>query len=230
MHKYRESLADAQDFKAGIATGTTKVLVQLPLHNRIAAAVPDLAMAVLFLWCWLAPTAWRPTLASELGQLMLMEFFVMHSGMFLGGTASVQQEGIGTRLVTAMIVTAFYVPVAGAFAYVHGGWTPFLGFGWLLMMRVLSMLAAQGAGEFESKRQRFYWANGGAFYILAVMAALLLPLPQLGFRGADGVFWDKWWSVSPKEMIAWGFLYFAALAVTKLLEKPEWIYGADDPA
>ena len=196
---------------------------RLPLLHRAAAAAPDAATASVFLWCWLAPTAWRPTLASELGMLMLMEFFALHSAMFLGGTASVQREGIGARLVVVSLVMAFYAPIAGAFAYFHGGWFPFLGFGWLLLARAISVLAGQGSGELEGKRLRFYWGAGVGHYVIFAFVALALPMPKLGFGRAVDVFWDKWWALEPQEVIAWGFLYFAAVALTKLWEKPEWI-------
>jgi hypothetical protein len=228
--KYQASLVQAKGLGAAIVAVPEQTEPGLAPLNRVTAAAPDVATACLFLWCWLAPAAWRPTLASELGLLMLMEFFALHSGMFLGGTASVQRESIGVRLVTAMIVMAFYVPVAGAFAYFHGGWSPFLVFGWLLLTRVISMLAGQGSGEFESKRQRFYWGAGVGYYVVCIIPVLLLPVPQLGLRNATDLFWDKWWVAKPQEVIAWGFLYFGALAVTKLCEKPEWIERQDEPA
>lgn len=152
-----------------------------------------------------------------------MEFFALHSGMFLGGAASVQRESIGVRLVTAMMVMAFYVPVASAFAYFHSGWSAFVGFGWLLLARVVCMLAGQGSGEFESKRMRFYWGAGVSYYVFCIMLALFLPLPQAGFRNATNVIWEKWWAIAPVTVIAWGFLYFASMAATKLFERPEWI-------
>ena len=228
--KYRDSLAQAA------ARGTTVVAVHgrvdqgVAPMRKIAGAVPDAATAGLFLWCWLAPGAWRTTLASELGLLMLMEFFTLHAGMFLGGTASVQREGIGVRLTTAAIVVVFYIPIAGAFAFFHGGWSPFLGFGWLLLIRVVFMLAGDGAGEFESRRRRFYWGTGVAYYVMSVFVVLLLPLPQLGFGRTAGVFWDDWWHLKPEQAIAWGFLYFGALAITKLFERPEWIEDAGESA
>ena len=218
--KYRASLAAA---KGSVSTGVGPVASRLPLQNRFSSAAPDMAVAALFLWCWLAPTAWRPTLASELGGLLLMEFFALHSAMFLGGMVSVQQESVGVRLVTAAMVLAFYIPVAGAFAYFHSGWSAFLGFGWLLLTRVVCMLAGQGSGEFESRRIRFYWGAGVSYYVFCIMVVLFLPLPQAGFRNATGLVWEKWWAIGPVTVIAWGFFYFASLALTKLLEKPEWI-------
>lgn len=230
ISKYQAFLTQAKAPGAGFVAVPGQTRHSLAPLNRVAGAAPDVATACLFLWCWLAPTAWRPTLASELGLLMLMEFFALHSMMFLGGTASVQKENIGVRTVTALMVMAFYVPVAGVFAYFHGGWSPFLGFGWLLLGRVFFVLAQRDSGEFESKRRRFYWGAGVGHYIVFGFVAILLPMPQLGFRRAADVFWDKWWALEPQVVIAWGFLYFGAMAVTKLCEKPAWIERDGEPA
>lgn len=228
MRKYR--LIRAEAGKVNVHFDGRPVVSRLPLGNRISSAAPDIVMTAMFLWCWLAPTAWRPTLASELGLLLIMEFFALHSSMFLGGMVPMQRESAGVRLVTAMIVMAFYIPVAGGFAYFHGGWTPVLGFAWLLLSRVVCMLAGQGSAEFESKRMRFYWGAAVSYYVLGVMLVLFLPLPKLGFRGVTDLFWDKWWAISPVKVIAWGFFYFASQAATKLLEKPEWIENIEEPA
>lgn len=191
----------------------------LPFERLLASAAVDIAMAALFLWCWMKPLAWRPTLTADLGLLMLMEFFVVHSSIFL---VAAGRANIGHRLSTALIVMLFYIPVAGAFAWWHGGWWPVLGFAALLGSRVATMLAGQGTDTFEHTRGQYYWICGAGNYIIALfLAVMLLPLPELGFR-----FWrppDWTWKIPPQEVMAWGFLYFAIQVVTKLLEKPHWI-------
>jgi hypothetical protein len=201
---------------------------RLPLERRLGSALPDLLLAGLFLWCWMRPGSWRPTLVSELGLLMLMEFFVVHSSVFLVAAGS---AGTGARLTTAAVVMLFYIPVAGAFAWWHGGWWPVLGFAALLTSRVATMLAGQGSDAFEAKRGRYYWANAGGWYIFAaLLAILLLPLPKLGFTLRADYVWDRFWSIPPHEVMAWGFLYFAGQGVMKAIEKPQWIAGWDEQA
>ena len=197
---------------------------QLPLERRVGMACLDLLMAALFLWCWLRPGAWRPTLASELGTVMVMEFFVLHSSMFLvmGGEA-----GLGTRITTGFMVMLFYIPIAGAFAWWQGGWWPVLAFVWLLSSRVLIMLAGNAGDAFEAKRGRYYWGNGVGLYILMIFVALLLPIPQLGFSNSSGYVWSGRIVRPPHEIIGWGFLYFAGQAVMKILERPEWVAGTE---
>ena len=187
-------------------------------------AALDLLMAALFLWCWLKPGAWRPTLASELGTIMVMEFFVIHASMLLVIGADAP---LGSRITTGFMVMLFYIPVAGAFAWWQGGWWPVLAFAWLLSSRVAAMLAGRGSAAFEARRGRYYWANGLGFYVLLVLVVLMLPMPQLGFARAGDYVWSGRILRPPHEVIAWGFLYFAAQAVVKLLERPEWIAASD---
>ena len=194
---------------------------RLSFERRLGMALLDLLMAGIFLWCWIKPGAWRPTLAQELGLIMLMEFFVIHSSVFLAAGSG--EGGSGAKITLAFFVMLFYIPIAGAFAWFHGGgWWPILAFAWLLSSRVAVMLAGQGGDAFASKRARYYWGQGGALYILCLLAVVFLPTPKLGFH------WQSYypfegWKIPPQDVMAWGFLYFGLQALMKLLEKPEWI-------
>lgn len=201
---------------------------RLPLERRLGAAFPDIALAALFLWCWIAPHAWRPTLAGELGLMLLMEFFALHSSVFL--VAGSGEGGTGAKIMVAFFVMLFYIPVAGAFAWWHGGWWPVLAFVWLLGSRVATMLSGQGSDAFEEMRGRYYWGTAGAFYIIGAFAALLLPMPRLGFDWKTSYQWPAFWRIPPWEVMAWGVLYFGALGLAKLLEKPEWIVAEPEDA
>jgi hypothetical protein len=198
---------------------------RLSLERRLGMALFDLVMAGVFLWCWISPAAWRPTLAADLGLLMLMEFFVIHSSMFLVGGSS--EGGSGVKITLAFVVMLFYVPVAGAFAWWHGGWWPALAFAWLLASRVATMLAGQGSDAYASRRARYYWANAGGCYIAFVFVALVLPMPRLGFGWKAQYEWAGYWNIPPQDVMAWGFLYFAAQGLTKLLENPRRIVDSE---
>lgn len=222
IEKYRAAAA-VNALAAALVPGQTREEVprQLPLDRRLASALPDFLSAGLFLWCWMAPGAWRPALVSELGLLMLMEFFVLHSSMFL--VMGSGEGGVAAKLTLAFFVMLFYIPVAGAFVWWHGGWWPMLGFAWLLTTKVAGMLAGQGSAPFEAKRGRFYWGSAAGYYVAFAFIAVLLPMPKLGFNGKAPYAWDAFWNISPQAVMAWGFLYFGALGVTRALEKPQWI-------
>lgn len=220
--KYRAKAADAQALTASLKPDLSQL--RLPFPARLASAAPDLALAGLFLWCWRSPMAWRPTLASELGMMMLMEFFVIHAGVFFFAAGGV---------AVLLVLLALYLAVGGAFAYFHGGWWPVVAFGALLASQAVtaSVFLGRGPATFAKKRQFFYWGQGAACYILLGFVALMLPMPRLGFGSAAGrgYFWDSWWRIPPHEVMAWGFLAFGALGLIKLLEKPEWIEQQESP-
>lgn len=199
----------------------------LPFLSRLASAAPDIGSAWLFAWCWKNPLAWHPQLAMNLGQIMLMEFFVVHASIMLVGLAT-GDASRSSKLAAGLGVFVIYLPIAGGFAWANNALWPFLAFLWLLLSRIATAVVGRGPSEFEKRRMKYYWANGGACYILAVFAAILLPVPALGFARAK-VPWSGW-QIRPEEVLCWGFLYFSALAAIKLLENPRRFENADaDP-
>ena len=198
---------------------------QVPFAFRFFSALPDLGTAWLFAWCWKNPLGWHPQLASQLGQVMLMEFWVVHSSIFLGALIG-GEASRSAKAVAGLILVCFYIPVAGGFAWFNNALWPFAAFAWLLLSRVATGVLGRGPGDYEKKRMRYYWANGAGCYILFVFAAVLLPIPAFGFAHAR-VPWTGW-SITPQEVIAWGFLYYAALAAMKLLENPASIQDMDE--
>jgi hypothetical protein len=199
----------------------------LSVFARIVSAAPDIGAAWLFAWCWKNPLAWHPKLTMNLGQIVLMEFFVVHASAFLGALA-ISESSRKSKLVASLALLAVYVPVAGGFAWSNNALWPFLAFLWLLFSRIAVALVGRGPDEFEKKRMQFYWGNGVACYIVFAFVAVLLPIPAFGFATAR-VPWSGW-QIAPQQVICWGFLYFSALAAIKLLESPRWIERVGQPA
>lgn len=155
--------------------------------------------------------SWRETLPRELSLVMIMEFLALHSGFVLYSAAP--EAGAGARVVAAFLVLLIYVPIAGAFAYYEGHWWPFGAFAWLLLSRIFAMLAGGGPPDLAAKRQRFYWSHGfGTFLVVGFLAGVPMTLIA-GY---------------PKNMLFWGWIYFGVLAVTHVIEQPEWIEDQDD--
>jgi predicted RNA-binding Zn-ribbon protein involved in translation (DUF1610 family) len=195
----------------------------LSFASRLGSALPDLGTAWLFAWCWKNPLGWQPGLAAALGQIVLMEFLVAHSGAFFAALVSAEPGAGASRgkLGAALLLCLIYLPFAAAFAAGNGSWWPLGAFAWLLAGRVAMVANSRGWSEFEKKRLHFYWGNGAALYILFCFAAVVLPVPALGFERAR-VPWSGW-AISPQHVMCWGVLYFSALAAMKLLENPRWI-------
>jgi len=199
---------------------------ELSLASRLGSALPDIGTAWLFAWCWKNPLGWHAGLAAALGQIVLMEFLVVHSSIFFAGLVSKEPGGGSGKLGAALLLCLIYLPFAAGFAAANGSWWPLGAFAWLLLGRVALVANSRGWSDFEGKRLRFYWANGAAFYILFCFAAVLLPVPAFGFAHTRVPF--KGWAISPQEVMCWGFLYFSALAAMKLLENPRWIQEMAD--
>lgn len=197
------------------------------LMRRLAAAAPDGLLAGLYLWCWIEPLAWRKTLVAELMLVMLVEFLVVHSGPFFGmlvtGDAVTTERA--TRLKILLGLGVIYLLFAGGMSAAFESWGPVLLFAWLIGAKLVAILAGRGMAVREQSRQMALWAMSVLFYLGAVFATLLLPVPKLGvvrhghYYGVPG---SGEWVSHPNTVIAAGFLYFAALALVKLLEKPAW--------
>lgn len=225
LHKFRAAELQVQAFQQTVRPATP-LPPPLSTAERLVSSLPELLTALLFLFCWMAPRAWRPTLTMELGTVMLMEFFVMHSSFIFIALSSNEQAGLGSKLGALSAAAAFYLPVAGAFAWFNGGWWPLLAFAWLFLMRAVTVLQASGSGAFERKRQRFHWAAAVGFYVLAAFATMIPPMPRFGYL-LGSVPWTGW-NVAPQNVMAWGVCYFGAIALLRLLEKPEWVEEHDE--
>lgn len=182
--------------------------------RRLLSAVPDTLTASLYMWCWLAPTAWYPKLTSDLGLAMLMQFFLFHFTA-LAGHFILAAQGVLARLIVTLVALAFYLPVGGAFAYAYGGRGAMFIVCWLLLSQVGAGIWAS-ASEAGRQRQLIAWGNAGACYVLGCFAALMLPVPQLGLAARSTYLWDSFWKLPPWEVMAWGVFCFGGLALTHL--------------
>jgi hypothetical protein len=195
--------------------------------RRLAGAAPDAALAGLYLWCWIEPTAWRKTLVAELMLVMLVEFLVVHSGPFFGmlATSDAVVKERATRLKILLGLGCVYLLFAGGMAAAFESWGPVLLFAWLIGAKLVAILAGRGTAVREQARQMAFWGLSVLFYLGAVFATLLLPVPKLGvvrhghYYGVPG---SGEWVSHPNTVIAAGLIYFGALALVKLLEKPAW--------
>ena len=200
-------------------------LPEISLASRVGSALPDIATAWVFGWCWMHPLAWRVDLTAALGQIVLMEFLVVHSSAFFAGMVSSDADG-RSKLGAGLLLSLIYLPFAAAFAASNGSWWPLAAFAWLLLGRLAMVANSRGWSDFEKKRLRFYWGNSAALYILFAFVAVFLPVPAFGFAGVR-VPWQGW-AIPPQDVICWGFLYFSAVAAMKLLENPRWIASMPD--
>ncbi|MFI5371994.1 MAG: hypothetical protein ACHQ52_10590, partial [Candidatus Eisenbacteria bacterium] len=187
----------------------------------VMAALPDFALAALFLRTWITPDPSRPGFAGYLMLVMLLEFIVVHSAAFMG-TVTIAPGSPVAKTARLAGIGVFYTLFVGAFALAFHQWWPLWSFWGLIVNRMLSVLLKQPpAGEERAFVQR-QWAAGALFYILAVGLTTMLPLPRLGVTpgaiaamhlGGRGLWIDQPWRV-----LAAGTLYFGATAVSELFD------------
>jgi hypothetical protein len=198
---------------------------RLPLGERLLHAAPDWATSALFLWAWLMPEAWHKTLVADLMLAMLVEFILIHSAPFLGSIVLADAQPARQRLRAFAGMTLFYLLFIGAFAWSFQSWWPFLAFAWLLAGKLAVLLGRRRDSARERLRQQGYWGASVAFYLVAVMLTLFLPIPELGIdrHGSYyGIAGSGAWVSDPHIVVAAGWLYFTLLALIKSLERASW--------
>lgn len=193
----------------------------------LGAAAPDLVLAGTFLWCWIDPLAWRPTLVAELMLVMLVEFLVVHSGPFLGILVMGDDSGTSraTRLKMLLGLGAVYLLFAGGMSAAFETWGPVLLFAWLIGAKLVAILLGRSPEHSERGRQMAFWALSVVFYLGAVFATLFLPVPHFGVTHSGayyGIPGSGEWVSQPQIPIAAGLLYFSALGLSKLFASTAW--------
>ena len=187
------------------------------LGAALLAALPDAITAGIFLFAWLHPT-WHPGLPRMLMLVMLIEFLAVHSGGMLGAFALDRSKAMRTRLKAILGLSLFYGLFVFGFAMAFESWWPVW---WLLWLVFTKISLAVGPME-DQKRAAMMtamWGISAAFYVLLVGATTILPVPRLGIDHAAVRMMDLpgegLWVDQPWRVIAFGFLYFFALAVIR---------------
>ena len=193
----------------------------------LGAAAPDLALAAVFLWCWIQPLAWRRTLVADLMLVMLVEFLVVHSGPFLGVLVMGEESGTrrATRLKMLLGLGAVYLLFAGGMSAAFENWGPVLLFAWLIGAKLIAILLGRSPERSEQGRQMAFWGLSVVFYLGAVFATLFLPVPHFGITRSGayyGIPGSGEWVSHPQIPIAAGLLYFSALGASKVLAATTW--------
>jgi hypothetical protein len=184
-----------------------------------SAAVPDLALGVLFLATWIAPTALRAQMVGYLMLLMLLEFIIMHSSAFMGNVLISNASRAG-KTVGMLGLGAFYTLFVGAFSLAFHQLWPLWNFWGLMANRLLGVLIGQApAGEEKLFIQRT-WACSAVCYLVFAFATTFLPMPRFGITPEVVAHLDLpgsgLWIDQPWRVMAFGFLYFTTVGVSEL--------------
>jgi hypothetical protein len=195
------------------------------ISKNFLSSLPNIALAATFLITWIAPFTFGEKMISDLVIIMIMEFIIIHSSVFMGiimiSTLPKQKKAL---FLTG--IGLFYSLFVAGFSFGFGVWWPFIAF-WTLMANKLSAIFL---GTVPSEEQKALigtsWVLGVVCYLGGVMVTAVIPLPALGitaeviaaqeFEGSGS------WIDEPQTALAFGFLYFSAVAFTEYKAK-QWL-------
>lgn len=185
----------------------------------IAAAAPDLALASVFLVAWVTPTTFHTGTVTYLMLLMLLEFIIVHSSAFMG-TVMLGDLGRARKSLALIGIGGFYTLFVGGFALAFKTWWPLWSFWGLTVNRLLGVLIGQAPeGERRALLQR-NWAVSALCYLGLCFVTVFLPLPRFGITrevvSHESLPGSGLWVDQPHRVIAFGFLYFAAVGLSEL--------------
>lgn len=203
--------------RGAIATTTTP-----PVAIGYWAALPDICTALAFLLVWASPLRFGPFSVKTAMLTMLLEFFLIHATGFF--TAFVNTPGASRtkRIGSLLGLSVFYVLMIGAFSWSFGAWWPLLGFAWLLVGKILWVRAHPVVDADDTMFwQMAAWAGSVVAYLFACFATIIPDIPRWGMTEAIqprfGLTGGGVWVDEPHRVVAFGVVYFTALAVGKLL-------------
>ncbi|MDP3980426.1 MAG: hypothetical protein Q8Q33_03310 [Chlamydiota bacterium] len=186
----------------------------------IITVVPDFSMAAIFIITWISPYAFQETMVKSLMLVMLLEFIIMHSSVFMGGLIFSRGKR-SKKILYGLVLSGFYSIFAAAFSLAFKTWWPILAFWGLTLNRLMGIILSHtGMTEYKKKDLQSTWGVSVAAYIIFVIATTVIPLPALGitpeciyqqaFTG-EGVWIDE-----PYRVLCFGFLYYAACGLYKM--------------
>lgn len=193
--------------------------------QRIAGAVPDALAAGYFLALWLQLDIFGAGHVETALLIMLVEFLTVHASGMLGGVALDPKTSRRRRIGFIAGVGLFYLAFTGMFVVIFRQWWPLLVVGWLLLAKFIGVLPGRAMPKGEAAVQMQLWALSAALYVGGVLLTSLLPLPRLGLQpdvvASLGLTGSGLWVESPHRLLAFGVLYFGALAAAKwMLRRP----------
>ncbi|MHC4818393.1 MAG: hypothetical protein ACYTF8_10095 [Planctomycetota bacterium] len=192
----------------------------------LATALPSAALAATFLVTWIAPYTFGEQMVRHLLLLMLLEFIIIHSSPFMG-LAVISDEPRKRKVRKLLFLGAFYSLFAAGFAAGFERWWPMFAFWGLTGNRLLAALVGPPAREADKRHIQSVWGATVLWYLLAAGATTFLPIPRFGIttavRRTQDLPGTGLWIDEPHRVVAAGFLYFAAVAVT--LAAMQWKKG-----
>jgi hypothetical protein len=151
---------------------------------------------------------------------MLLEFIVIHSSGFMGGTA-LGAASAAKRLLIILGFGLFYSLFTGAFSLAfHTSW-PFFSFWILTANRMLGVVVSPVKDLKQANVVMAGWALTVAAYLGCCFLTVLVPMPRFGITPEvvqrQGLTGGGLWIDQPHTAIAFGFFYFLVVGLGEIL-------------
>jgi len=183
----------------------------------LASVIPQLYLVWVLIDVWRFPMQWDDGLWVSFGvKLIVLEFFLLHSGVFMGVFA-LAADTTGKRLKYFFFLLMFYSIFIVSFFIFTGSLTVTWIFGSVMLGRVYSLIVAVQEAAPNLIHRSF---GGGMLYVFLTPASIFLPIPELGINNAvthiafpegDGV-----WTRQPERGLAMAIAYFTIMALLEL--------------
>jgi hypothetical protein len=193
----------------------------------LLSALPDFGFALVFLVTWVSPGFFGDQTVTRLMLVMLLEFIIVHSAVFMG-TVIVSSDEKGRRTFALLGLGLFYSIFAAAFSLIFKSLWPFGAFWLQTGNRLLSVLVGQPPSGEEKTFLMKGWAISVALYVACCFITAFLPMPRFGIT--PGVVTalhlpgSGLWIDEPHRVIAFGFLYFALTGWSELYDHA-WLHA-----
>ena len=199
---------------------------------RAANAVPDFAMAGVYLLAWGAPHRLGVSHLTGLVLLMLLEFINIHSSAFMGDVLSRDKSrfrvpvalALPAKIGSVVALGVFYTLFVGGFSFIFKVWWPVGAFWLLTLNRLLVLLPARGSSKETQDAVQRGWGAAVGCYILALFAGMAAPAWGITaeVRQALDLPGGGLWVEHPQAALAAGFLYFGCMGLSDLFDH-RWI-------
>lgn len=184
------------------------------------AALPDAITAAMFALVWASPFVFGALSVKTAMLTMLLEFFLVHATGFFTAFANTPDTSKGKRIASLLGLSLFYLLMIGAFCASFGEWWPLLGFGWLLLGKILWVRAHPVADDDAMFWQMGAWAASVVAYLFGCFLTVIADIPRWGMstelQPQFGLSGGGLWIDEPHRVVAFGVVYFSLLALGKV--------------
>ena len=191
-------------------------------------AVPELATAGLLFALWAEPQRFSIEWFRSGVLTLLLEFFVIHAGGFMGVLLYDPESSRRKRSLQLAGLGAGYLLFIGAFAWgFDAGWMV-IAFAWLCFSKLQAIWTGAAPTENDRWHAMSSWALSVAVFLGAVGLTVSLDVPALGVT-ADMAFDPKGgaWEAEPNRALAGGVLYFAVMGLARPVLS--WTFARSSP-